>query len=119
MNNKTDTDLQETKEWIESLEAVIENSGNERAHFLVERLVDTARRVGVNIPYSAETAYINTIPPEKEAYTSGDPAIEGRIRSIIRWNALAMVVRANRKNSELGGHIASYASAATLYDCLL
>ncbi len=116
MNDKTDTDLQETKEWIESLEAVIENSGNERAHFLVEQLVDTARRVGVNIPYSAKTAYINTIPSEKETYTSGDPAIEGRIRSIIRWNALAMVVRANRKNSELGGHIASYASAATLYD---
>ena len=79
-------------------------------------MVDTARRVGVNIPYSAKTAYINTIPSEKETYTSGDPAIEGRIRSIIRWNALAMVVRANRKNSELGGHIASYASAATLYD---
>lgn len=116
MDNKNDTDPQETREWIESLEAVIENSGSKRAHFLVEQLVDKARRSGVNIPYSAKTAYINTIPPEKEIYTSGDPAIEGRIRSIIRWNALAMVVRANRRNSELGGHIASYASAATLYD---
>ena len=113
---KEDTNLDETKEWIDALQAVVELEGSERAHFLLEKLIDNARRSGVNLPYSAETAYINTIPPHAEIYTPGDPAIEVRIRSISRWNALAMVVKANRKNSELGGHIASYASAATLYD---
>ena len=113
---KNDIDSEETKEWLEALQAVVELEGSERAHFILEQLIDTARRSGVNLPYSAETAYINTIPPQKEAYTPGDPALEVRIRSISRWNALAMVVQANRKNSELGGHIASYASAATLYD---
>ena len=113
---KNDIDSEETKEWLEALQAVVEVEGSERAHFILEQLIDTARRSGVNLPYSAETAYINTIPPQNEAYTPGDPALEVRIRSISRWNALAMVVQANRKNSELGGHIASYASAATLYD---
>ncbi len=113
---KNDIDTEETKEWLEALQAIVELEGSERAHFILEQLIDTARRSGVNLPYSAETAYINTIPPQNEAYTPGDPALEVRIRSISRWNALAMVVQANRKNSELGGHIASYASAATLYD---
>ena len=116
MGLKNDIDSEETKEWLEALQAVVEVEGSERAHFILEQLIDTARRSGVNLPYSAETAYINTIPPQNEAYTPGDPALEVRIRSISRWNALAMVVQANRKNSELGGHIASYASAATLYD---
>ncbi|MEZ5537990.1 MAG: pyruvate dehydrogenase (acetyl-transferring), homodimeric type [Thiolinea sp.] len=111
-----DIDAQETQEWIDSLDAVIEAEGVERAHFLLEKLIDTARLNGANLPYSANTAYINTIPPHKEHYTPGDSAIEVRLRSYIRWNAAAMVVRANRKSSELGGHIATFASAATLYD---
>ena len=111
-----DTDPQETQEWIDALEAIIEVEGVERSHYLLEKLIDKARRGGANLPYSATTAYLNTIPPHKEQYTPGDPALERRIKSINRWNALAMVVKANRKNSELGGHIASYASAATLYE---
>jgi pyruvate dehydrogenase E1 component len=111
-----DIDTQETLEWIDSLEAVIETEGLERAHFLLEQLISTARQNGANLPYSANTAYINTIPPHLEKYTPGNPALELRLRSWIRWNAVAMVVRANRKSSELGGHIATFASAATLYD---
>ena len=111
-----DIDSVETQEWLEALEAVIENEGVERAHFLLEQLIDKARRSGANLPYSANTAYVNTIPPHLEAPLPGDPAIEDRIRSYIRWNAMAMVVKANRKSSELGGHIATFASAATLYD---
>ncbi len=111
-----DSDAQETQEWLEALQAVIEHGGIERAHYLLEQLIDQARRSGANLPYSANTAYVNTIPPHLEAPLPGDQAIERRIRSLIRWNALAMVVRANRKSSELGGHIATFASAATLYD---
>ncbi|MFI0400434.1 MAG: pyruvate dehydrogenase (acetyl-transferring), homodimeric type [Thiolinea sp.] len=111
-----DIDTQETLEWVDSLEAVIESEGLERAHFLLEQLISTARQNGANLPYSANTAYINTIPPHLEQYTPGNPALELRLRSWIRWNAVAMVVRANRKSSELGGHIATFASAATLYD---
>ena len=111
-----DDDAQETQEWLDALDAVIEIEGIERSHYLLERLIDQARRSGVNLPYSAKTAYINTIPPHREQYTPGDPELEWKIRSINRWNAMAMVVKANRKNSELGGHIASYASAATLYE---
>lgn len=111
-----DIDAQETLEWVDSLEAVIETEGLERAHFLLEQLISTARQNGANLPYSANTAYINTIPPHLEKYTPGNPAIELRLRSWIRWNAVAMVVRANRKSAELGGHIATFASAATLYD---
>ncbi|MEN9726223.1 MAG: hypothetical protein RL434_589, partial [Pseudomonadota bacterium] len=111
-----DVDPLETSEWLEALAAVAEAEGIERAHYLLERMIDSARRSGVDLPYSANTAYINTIPPHLEQYTAGDPALEWRIRSINRWNAMAMVVRANRKNTELGGHIASYASAATLYE---
>ena len=111
-----DMDPEETREWLESLQAVIEREGADRAHFLLENLIDTARRAGSNLPYSANTGYINTIPETREEHTPGDPAIEWRIRSLIRWNALAMVVQANRESSELGGHIASFASAATLYD---
>lgn len=109
-------DALETQEWIEALEAVIEHEGPERAHFILEQLIDTARRTGSNLPYSANTAYVNTIPPHLEAPHPGEPAIEQRLRSYIRWNALAMVVKANRKSAELGGHIASFASSATLYD---
>jgi len=111
-----DIDAVETQEWIDALEAVIENEGVERAHFLLEQMIDKARRSGANLPYSANTAYVNTIPTHMEALHPGDQAIEQRIRSFIRWNAVAMVVKANRKSAELGGHIASFASAAVLYD---
>lgn len=111
-----DIDTQETLEWVDSLEAVIESEGLERAHFLLEQLISTARQNGANLPYSANTAYINTIPPHLEKFTPGNPTLELRLRSWIRWNAVAMVVRANRKSAELGGHIATFASAATLYD---
>ena len=111
-----DIDQQETDEWIESLHSVLERDGIDRAHYLLETLIEEARRSGAYLPYSANTAYLNTIPETKEVYTPGDPAMEWRIRSLIRWNALAMVVQANRVNSELGGHIASFASSATLYD---
>jgi pyruvate dehydrogenase E1 component len=103
-------------EWIESLESVLEREGPERAHYLLEQLIDKARRSGAYLPYSAKTAYVNTIPVSQQRPIPGDQAIEHRIRSVIRWNAAAMVVHANRKSSELGGHIASFASAATLYD---
>jgi pyruvate dehydrogenase E1 component len=111
-----DPDPAETQDWIEALKGVLENEGPERAHFLLEKLVDVARRSGGYLPFSAQTAYINTIPPHMEAKSPGDHELEHRIRSIIRWNAMAMVVRANKQSSELGGHIASFASAATLYD---
>jgi pyruvate dehydrogenase E1 component len=112
----TDIDPIETAEWSEALDAVLEREGPERAHFLIESLIDQARRSGTHIPYRANTAYVNTIPPANEQRSPGDAAIEWRIRSLIRWNAMVMVMRANRATSELGGHIASFASSATLYD---
>jgi pyruvate dehydrogenase E1 component len=111
-----DQDAQETQEWLDALEAVIAAEGPERAHYLLERLVDQARRSGAFLPYSANTAYVNTIPPHLEPEYPGDGDLEHRIRSYIRWNAMAMVVKANRVSAELGGHIATFASAATLYD---
>ncbi|WP_028007309.1 pyruvate dehydrogenase (acetyl-transferring), homodimeric type [Solimonas flava] len=116
-NNKSvDIDPQESREWLEALDAVLDREGPERAHFLLERLVEKARRNGAFIPFSANTAYLNTIPPHLEARSPGDHEIEWRIRSIVRWNAMAMVVNANREHSGIGGHIASFASSATLYD---
>ena len=111
-----DIDPTETREWIDSLDAVIRHDGTERAHFLLERMVDTTRRSGGYLPFDPTTEYVNTIAPANEAKMPGDAAMEWRIRSLIRWNAMAMVVRANRKPGELGGHIASFASSATLYD---
>jgi len=111
-----DVDPQETGEWLDALEAVLEQEGTERAHYILEQLIDKARRSGAYLPYTANTAYINTISPAHEERSPGDLEIERRIRALVRWNATAMVVRANRKSSELGGHIASFASAATLYD---
>ena len=110
-----DIDPQETQDWLEALESVLENEGAERAHFLLEKLVEKARRSGAYLPYSANTAYINTIPTGKEQRSPGDHKIEHRIRSYVRWNAMAMVLRANR-DTNVGGHIATFASAATLYD---
>ena len=113
---KPDLDPQETQEWLEALDSVLENEGPDRAHFLLERLIDKARRSGAYLPYSANTAYLNTIPLTKQERFPGERSIERRIRSFVRWNAMAMVVQANRKSSELGGHIASFASSATLID---
>jgi pyruvate dehydrogenase E1 component len=110
-----DHDPQETREWLDALEGVLEAEGPERAHYLLQRLIEKARRSGAYLPYSANTAYINTIPPHREERSPGDYELEHRIRSYVRWNALAMVLRANR-HTNVGGHIASFASAATLYD---
>lgn len=115
MEQAPDIDPLETQDWLEALESVLENEGAERAHFLLEKLVEKARRSGAYLPYSANTAYINTIPTGKEERSPGDHELEHRIRSYVRWNAMAMVLRANR-NTNVGGHIASFASAATLYD---
>ncbi|MDA0238220.1 MAG: pyruvate dehydrogenase (acetyl-transferring), homodimeric type, partial [Proteobacteria bacterium] len=110
-----DPDPQETREWLDALEGVLASEGPERAHFLLEQLIEKGRRSGAFLPYSANTAYINTISPSKEDKSPGDHELEHRIRSYVRWNAAAMVLRAN-KNTNVGGHIASFASAATLYD---
>jgi pyruvate dehydrogenase E1 component len=111
-----DRDPNETQEWVEALSAVIDREGADRAHQLLERMVETTRRAGAFLPFSSTTDYVNTIAPHLEAKAEGDPAMEWRIRCIARWNAMAMVVRANRKPGDLGGHIASFASSATLYD---
>ena len=111
-----DLDSAETQEWLESLEAVLENEGPERAHFLLEKLIDQARRSGTHLPFDAKTAYVNTIPPSQEPKMPGDQTIEARIRAAIRWNALMIVLRASKKDLELGGHIGSFASSAMLYD---
>ncbi|HSJ99129.1 MAG TPA: pyruvate dehydrogenase (acetyl-transferring), homodimeric type, partial [Myxococcota bacterium] len=116
VDRAADADPQETREWLEALEGVLRNVGPERAHYLIERLIDQARRSGIHLPYRATTAYLNTIRPNDEPPLPGEPGLEHRIRSLVRWNALAMVVQANRESSGIGGHIASFASAATLYD---
>jgi pyruvate dehydrogenase E1 component len=111
----------ETQEWLEALEAVLDREGPERAHFLLERLIDLARRSGAHIPFSPNTAYVNTIPPGLEPPHPGNLILEERIRSYVRWNAMAMVVKANKHNppdgGDLGGHIASFASLATMIGC--
>jgi pyruvate dehydrogenase E1 component len=113
---QSDPDPQETREWIDSMQAVIDKNGALRAHQLLEGMVEVTRRAGAYLPFSPTTEYVNTIAPQNEAKSPGDAALEWRIRSIIRWNAMATVVRANRKPGDLGGHIASFASGATLYD---
>ncbi len=111
-----DLDPQETSEWLESIDSVLKTHGAERAHFLLERLIDYARRSGAYLPYKPNTAYVNTISGAREQEYPGDRTLERRIEAYIRWNAMAMVVQANRRSSEYGGHIATYASAATLYE---
>jgi pyruvate dehydrogenase E1 component len=113
---QTDADAQETQEWLDALGAVIQQEGPERAHYLIQKQIELARAAGINVPYSANTAYVNTIPPDQEVRSPGDHGLEDHIRSYVRWNAVAMVLKANKGDSNLGGHIASYASAATLYD---
>ncbi|MBU3738681.1 MAG: pyruvate dehydrogenase (acetyl-transferring), homodimeric type [Rhodoferax sp.] len=117
----SDPDSIETQEWLDALEAVIDREGPERAHFLLETMIDKARRSGAHIPFSANTAYVNTIPTHLEVHNPGNSEYEERIRSYIRWNAMAMVVKANRLNpadgGDLGGHISSFASLATMIGC--
>ena len=115
-SDNNDIDPMETNEWLDSLSAVVEKDGKPRAHYLIKQLIEQAYKEGANIPYTQNTPYINTIPPEEETPSPGDQNIERKIRALIRWNAAAMVVRANKKNPELGGHIGTFASAATLYD---
>ncbi|MGB3099281.1 MAG: pyruvate dehydrogenase (acetyl-transferring), homodimeric type [Solirubrobacterales bacterium] len=112
----TDADPEETREWVEEVEAVIAVDGPERAEQLLNRAVAEAHRRGAAIETSGPTPYVNTIPPEAEPELPGDPALERRVRSLVRWNAIATVLRANAESSELGGHIASYQSAAMLYE---
>ncbi|MDQ3572969.1 MAG: pyruvate dehydrogenase (acetyl-transferring), homodimeric type [Actinomycetota bacterium] len=111
-----DIDSVETEEWLEALDAVVENDGPRRAHDLVERVVERARLRGAAIEYVGPTPYVNTIHVDDEPPLPGDPAMERRVRSLIRWNAIAMILRANKESSELGGHIASFQSAALLYE---
>jgi len=112
----TDTDAQETREWLEALDAVIEREGPQRAHFLLEQLLEEARQHSVDMPFSANTGYVNTIEPAEEARSPGNLELEGRLRAFMRWNAMAMVVKANRLNpadgGDLGGHISSFQSLA-------
>ncbi|MET4580135.1 pyruvate dehydrogenase (acetyl-transferring), homodimeric type [Ottowia thiooxydans] len=115
----TDADTQETREWTDALSAVIESQGPERAHFLIEQLLETARQNSIDLPFSATTGYVNTIEPMHEARCPGNIALEKRLRAFMRWNAMAMVVRANRLHPEdggdLGGHIGSFASLASMW----
>ena len=111
-----DIDPTETQEWLESIESVLHAQGPARAHFLLEKLVDFTRRSGAYLPFKPNTAYLNTISRAQEPDYPGDRSLELRNEAYMRWNALAMVVQANRTSSEYGGHIASYASAATLYE---
>jgi pyruvate dehydrogenase E1 component len=111
-----DIDRVETSEWLEALDAVVVHDGADRARDLLARVVERAQHAGSGPIGSLNTPYVNTIPLEREAQLPGDPAVERRLRSIVRWNAIAMVVRANKQSSELGGHIASYQSLATLYE---
>ncbi|MEQ8859563.1 MAG: pyruvate dehydrogenase (acetyl-transferring), homodimeric type [Pseudomonadales bacterium] len=111
-----DADVAETREWLDALEYILEHDGVDRANFLLERLSSRMTRTGARLPYTITTPYRNTIPDNHEAFMPGDLFMERKIRSLIRWNALAMVVRANKRPGELGGHISSFASSATLYD---
>ena len=111
-----DPDPLETAEWLESLHSVLENQGPERVSFLLAELSEAAHREGVELPFTATTPYINSIPPDKQPPYPGNREIERRIKSIIRWNAMAMVTRANKAHDGIGGHISTFASAATLYE---
>ncbi|HTZ55086.1 MAG TPA: pyruvate dehydrogenase (acetyl-transferring), homodimeric type [Candidatus Acidoferrum sp.] len=113
---RNDPDPQETQEWLESMRAVVAVEGPDRARGLLEELVEEAQRGGAHVSLGLETPYLNTIPVEKQPPFPGDTELEARLRHYVRWNAMAMVVRANKDSSELGGHVATFASAATLYD---
>ncbi|MDC0043838.1 pyruvate dehydrogenase (acetyl-transferring), homodimeric type [Candidatus Pelagibacter sp.] len=114
--NGNDIDPLETQEWLESLSSVLETDGSQRAQYLIKQLIEHSYKQGSDLVLSRNTPYINTISPENETKSPGDQNLERKIRSLIRWNSAAMVVRANKKFPELGGHIGTFASAATLYD---
>ena len=116
MAKHDDADPVETREWLEAIESVVAREGVDRAQFLLERLIGQLRKAGAEVPFSANTPYVNTIPPHKQPPAPADFKTEARLSAITRWNAMALVVRANKESTELGGHVASYASAATLYD---
>ena len=111
-----DASAAETREWLDSLDYVIEHEGPEQAVQLLRRLQVRAQEAGIRLPFTANTPYVNTISVDRQPAYPGKREIERRIKSIIRWNAMAMVVRANREESGIGGHISTYASAATLYE---
>src|SRR6184192_2706288 len=114
-NGQPDQDPQETREWLDALGSVLSAEGTDRAHFILQRMIDEAHRSGASLPFSATTDYVNTIPADKQVKFPGDMAIEQRIHAYSRWNAMALVVRAN-KHTNVGGHLSSFASAATLYE---
>ncbi|HTN35138.1 MAG TPA: pyruvate dehydrogenase (acetyl-transferring), homodimeric type, partial [Marinobacter sp.] len=111
-----DDDPIETREWLDALESLMEHEGVERVTYILERLSERASRDGTQLPYSITTPFRNSIPVTQEVRMPGDLFMERRIRSLIRWNAMAMVVRANKRPGDLGGHISTFSSAATLYD---
>ncbi|MBW3641459.1 MAG: pyruvate dehydrogenase (acetyl-transferring), homodimeric type, partial [Actinobacteria bacterium] len=111
-----DIDPAETAEWLDSLDAVVDARGKNRARFLVAKLLERARALQIGFPATVSTPYVNTIPPEEQAWFPGDEHIERRIRAFIRWNAAVMVLRANRKAEGIGGHLATFASSAALYE---
>lgn len=109
-------DPTDSQEWLDAFDSVLKIKGPEQAYTLLDELLSAARRRGVPVPYSATTPYLNTIPSDRQQPYPGDHAVENRIRSMVRWNALAMVLRANKDSTELGGHIASFLSAAALWE---
>ena len=115
-NPHQDTDPDETQEWIESIEGALQEHGPERARFLLEKLIDFAERQGARMPFNTNTPFINTIHPFEQKPFPGNRAIERRIKSLVRWNAMAMVSRANKETEGIGGHISTYASSATLLE---
>jgi len=116
MSNYKDQDPQETQEWIESIEDALEEHGYERTRFLLETLIDYAQSKGARLPFNTSTPFLNTILPNQQPEYPGDRKIERRIKSIVRWNAMAMVTKANKESPGIGGHISTYASAATIYE---
>src|SRR5713226_3154542 len=113
---QSDVNPQETTEWMEALDGVVEENGPERAAYLLGRLIDAAAKYGVGTPHKLTAPYVNTIPVEEEVAYPGDREVERRIKSLLRWNAMAMVVRANKHDPGIGGHISTYASLATLLE---
>ena len=111
-----DTDPQETQEWIESIEDALEEHGYERTRFLLETLIGYAQSKGARLPFNTSTPFVNTILPSQQPEYPGNRELERKIKSIVRWNAMAMVTRANKETPGIGGHISTYASAATIYE---
>jgi pyruvate dehydrogenase E1 component len=111
-----DTDPDETREWLDSLEAVVDAHGKARARFLISKLMDRARELQVGTPATVSTPYVNTIPAEEEPWFPGDELLERRIRAYIRWNAAVMVIKANKHADGIGGHLSTFASSAALYE---